>query len=136
MEIDIPFYSKLPEKDLKQRLKKALNASQCYSSTIPKGVLYPSRLSKWPDEKPIHQAIVRLNSAEAARNRLAMMLGRDSTEMHKNAFADMRYSINTLVDNWDKGGRGCCLFEDLQETMAILVRVSGALAHRRTARRT
>jgi hypothetical protein len=122
--VDVPSHSKLPDASLKQRLSKALNATQQLSTVLPRAVLDPSVLQRWdPTRESAHEAVRRSNMMEASANVLARAQGRlNFTELGENPFMDVRQTLMVLGRMWDSGITGA-LMEDANESRGMILRV-------------
>jgi hypothetical protein len=99
--IEIPEYTKLSDKALKQRLAQALNASQSLLSCLSGVILDPDQLPTWSGGS-VYEAVKRVNPAEAIANLAARTHhGRlNADELGKNPFMDARQTLMSLGRGW------------------------------------
>ncbi|TDL26562.1 hypothetical protein BD410DRAFT_763795 [Rickenella mellea] len=105
MGVELPSKNKLPVDLLDQRLTKALDCAQQISKFIATIPLDPSTLTNWsPSMKPLVQATRRLNQTEAVQGCMADSSGLTAkVPLFKNSFTDLRMSIRSFGQYWDKG---------------------------------
>jgi hypothetical protein len=122
--IEIPAYSKLSDKILKQRLHQALNASQRLASILPRGILSPSSFRPWDNSTSLTSVIDNGNFAEAAANYAARLQGQlNAVELYQDPFHDLRQTIMGIADFWEKKNTKSVMLQDKDQQLGILIRV-------------
>ncbi|TDL26561.1 hypothetical protein BD410DRAFT_525568 [Rickenella mellea] len=124
MGVKFPSQNKLPVDLLEQRLTKALDSAQQLSKMTKTIPLDPSTLKIWSSSmKPLVDATRRLNMTEAVQSYMAKSSGLTvEAPLFKNSFTDLRMTIESLGDQWDKGYKAFYI-ADSEKDVGFLLRV-------------
>lgn len=125
--VDLPLSTKLPDKELKRRLRHAINASQSLDSiTSP---LRIGTLPKWgtiqPDPGDLVLKMWRFNVGElvvADRLRRIRQLAR--VELEVDPFVNFGEILMHIAEDWGKGITSIFFKSESQNSFIIAVRVS------------
>ncbi|KAJ7666874.1 hypothetical protein DFH06DRAFT_1086032 [Mycena polygramma] len=128
MGVVLPKKTKLPDVELDKRLSKALDSAQYLTRVLPTPPLDPTSYPSWFDDKsnkPVLEAIMRHNVAEATAFNTRQMRGLDSDPVppYTNAFHDLRQTIMSISDACDNGMAPITL-QDKEESSGICIRAS------------
>ncbi len=131
MDVSIPLSTKLSDEALEKRLRQALNASQVSSQLITKSPINIKSLHKWPLGSSLYESVRRGNWQESMANYSSRMGGSSNTEasaLSGNAFMDLRQTILSLANSWDKGSRVAVMQDEDHEKCAVNIRVCRKLS--------
>ncbi|PSR74746.1 hypothetical protein PHLCEN_2v9625 [Hermanssonia centrifuga] len=126
MDVSIPPSTKLSDEALEKRLRQALNASQVSSQLITKSPINIKSLHKWPLGSSLYESVRRGNWQESMAN-YSSRIGGGNTEasaLSGNAFMDLRQTILSLANSWDKGIRVAVMQDEDHEKCAVNIRIN------------
>ena len=121
MGVAIPKTTKLPEKDLNERLAMALDASQQFTNIIATTPVDLTSCPLWPSDKALYQATQRGNVSEALTQVMSQRR-KGSLSPKEDTFKELRQSLLGFALLRDLGRREICFVDD-DGQWGIFVRV-------------
>ena len=122
--VGIPKDSKLSDVALQKRLTQALDAIQATPGVLPKLPVNVNKLERWPEQDKVFNFIRRVNIDETEVLWKAKMMGvADPIPVFQNAFRDMRETIWSIAENYDKGWKAHLVQDRQCQKSAVVMRV-------------
>ncbi|KAJ3720026.1 hypothetical protein C8R42DRAFT_710715 [Lentinula raphanica] len=126
MGVDLSPSTRLPQDALEKKFRSAIDASQSFSTLIPKPPFDPLTVSPWSKKtckRPLLDLVRRGSMREMYAQLQANMQGKESAwDLYENPFMDIRQTMMTIADNLDQGYK-TNLVQDKESKSAICIRV-------------
>ena len=116
INISMPKNTKLSDALLRQRLKQALDALQAYTKASALPAKEPRSLPAWPADRKLLGVMGRTSLYEK-------ITGQQDEELYKNVFTDLRQTVMSIGNAYDRGVRAVLVQDRVHKSCAIMLKV-------------